>query len=139
MALCATVLALWVTFTPCFLWIFLAGPFIDRLESRPRLSAALKGITAAVVGVILNLSVWFLIHVLFADVGAWGRPARSGPWHIELERRDAERSRRLFVVAPQTAIAVGIGVYCGRRIGVECALSKLSHIHLFSLRKKEVW
>ena len=72
MALCATVLALWVTFTPCFLWIFLAGPFIDRLESRPRLSAALKGITAAVVGVILNLSVWFLIHVLFADVGAWG-------------------------------------------------------------------
>jgi len=56
-AIAAGVLALWVTFTPCFLWIFLAGPYLDRIAGNPRLSAALRAITAAVVGVIANLSV----------------------------------------------------------------------------------
>jgi chromate transporter len=65
MMLAAGALALWVTFTPCFLWIFATGPYLDQIASRPRLSAALKAITAAVVGVILNLSVWFALHVLF--------------------------------------------------------------------------
>ena len=68
-ALAAGLLALWVTFTPCFLWIFLAGPFLDRISTQPRLASALKTITAAVVGVIANLSLWFALHVLFADVG----------------------------------------------------------------------
>lgn len=57
---------LWATFAPCFLWIFTGAPFISRLESAPRLKAALAGVTAAVVGVIANLSVWFAFHVLFA-------------------------------------------------------------------------
>jgi chromate transporter len=65
-ALAAGAICLWVTFTPCFLWIFLAGPYLDRIASRPRLAAALSAITAAVVGVILNLAVWFAVHVLFA-------------------------------------------------------------------------
>jgi chromate transporter len=69
MALAAGAVALWVTFTPCFLWIFAAGPYLDHIAARPRLSAALTAITAAVVGVIANLSVWFALHVLFADVG----------------------------------------------------------------------
>lgn len=64
----AGALTLWVTFVPCFLWIFVAGPYLDHIAARPRLSAALQGITAAVVGVILNLSVWFALHVVFADV-----------------------------------------------------------------------
>ncbi len=68
MALCAGVIALWVTFTPCFLWIFAAGPYLEHIAARPRLSAALQSITAAIVGVILNLSVWFALHVLFAKV-----------------------------------------------------------------------
>lgn len=68
LALAAGAVALWVTFTPCFLWIFLAGPYLDVIANRPRLSAALRAITAAVVGVILNLAVWFSIHVLFAQV-----------------------------------------------------------------------
>lgn len=68
-AVLAGLLALWVTFTPCFLWIFAAGPFLDHIAARPRLSAALRAITAAVVGVILNLSVWFALHVLFDEVG----------------------------------------------------------------------
>lgn len=68
-ALAAGALALWVTFTPCFLWIFLAGPYLERLARQPRLAAGLKAITAAVVGVIANLTLWFTVHVLFTRVG----------------------------------------------------------------------
>ena len=78
MSLAAGAVALWATFMPCFLWIFLAGPYLDQIAARPRLAAALQGITAAVVGVILNLSVWFALHVLFDTVGEW----HSGPLSI---------------------------------------------------------
>jgi chromate transporter len=67
-ALAAGLLALWVTFTPCFLWIFLAGPYLERISAQPRLAGALRAITAAVVGVIANLSVWFALHVIFDRV-----------------------------------------------------------------------
>jgi chromate transporter len=66
--LLGAVLTTWVTFVPCFLWIFLGAPFVERLRGNASLSAALAGITAAVVGVILNLAVWFSIHALFAEV-----------------------------------------------------------------------
>ncbi len=59
---------LWVTFVPCFLWIFAGAPYIDWISAQPRLRSALAAITAAVVGVILNLSVWFGLHVLFTQV-----------------------------------------------------------------------
>jgi chromate transporter len=62
------VIALWVTFVPCFMWIFVFAPYLDYLRSMPRLSGALAAITAAVVGVILNLSLWFALHVLFDKV-----------------------------------------------------------------------
>lgn len=55
----------WSTFLPCFLWIFLGAPYIERMRDNARLSAALSAITAAVVGVVLNLAVWFGLHVLF--------------------------------------------------------------------------
>jgi chromate transporter len=61
-------LTTWVTFVPCFLWIFLGAPFIEALRGNKALSAALATITAAVVGVILNLAIWFALHVLFRDV-----------------------------------------------------------------------
>ena len=61
-------LTTWVTFTPCFLWIFLGAPFIERLRDNHQLTAALTAITAAVVGVILNLAVWFGLHVVFGEV-----------------------------------------------------------------------
>lgn len=61
-------LTTWVTFTPCFLWIFLGAPFIERLRDNRELTAALTAITAAVVGVILNLAVWFGLHVIFDEV-----------------------------------------------------------------------
>jgi len=62
------VLTTWVTFTPCFLWIFLGAPFVEALRGARALNAALGAITAAVVGVILNLALWFALHVLFADI-----------------------------------------------------------------------
>tara|TARA_R100000365_G_scaffold2557_1_gene8031 strand:+ start:10276 stop:11643 length:1368 start_codon:yes stop_codon:yes gene_type:complete len=61
-------LTTWVTFVPCFLWIFLGAPFIERLRDNKVLTAALTAITAAVVGVILNLAVWFGLHVIFNEV-----------------------------------------------------------------------
>jgi chromate transporter len=68
MGLAAAAMALWVTFAPCFLWIFAGAPYVERLANMPRLSAALGAITAAVVGVIANLALWFALHVLFANV-----------------------------------------------------------------------
>ncbi|MGH6946996.1 MAG: chromate efflux transporter [Kiloniellales bacterium] len=59
---------LWVTFVPCFLWIFLGAPYVEALRGKPALDGALAAITAAVVGVILNLAIWFALHVLFAEV-----------------------------------------------------------------------
>ncbi|RAH97359.1 chromate transporter [Acuticoccus sediminis] len=61
------VLTTWVTFVPCFLWVFAGGPFMERLRSNRTLSAALGAITAAVVGVVLNLALWFSMHVLFEE------------------------------------------------------------------------
>ncbi len=66
--LIGALVTLWVTFAPCFLWIFAGAPYVERLEHQPRLSGALAAITAAVVGVILNLSVWFGLHVVFSTV-----------------------------------------------------------------------
>ncbi|MDA0658843.1 MAG: chromate efflux transporter [Planctomycetota bacterium] len=64
-----SVLTTWVTFVPCFLWIFLGAPYVERLRANRRLSAALSAITASVVGVILNLALWFSVHTLFHSVG----------------------------------------------------------------------
>ncbi len=63
-----SVLTIWVTFVPCFLWIFLGAPYIEALRGNCALSAALSGITAAVVGVVLNLAIWFGLHVVFGQV-----------------------------------------------------------------------
>ncbi|GHA50963.1 chromate transporter [Amylibacter ulvae] len=65
MAIMAAIVTLWVTFAPCFLWIFAVAPYIDWIGAQPRLHGALSAITAAVVGVILNLSIWFALHVFF--------------------------------------------------------------------------
>ncbi len=66
--LVAGALTLWVTFVPCFIWIFAGAPLIDWLEGKPRLRAALASVTAAVVGVIASLSLWFALHVFFGIV-----------------------------------------------------------------------
>jgi chromate transporter len=78
-ALGATV-TVWVTFVPSFLWIFAGAPFVERLRGNRALDGALSAITAAVVGVIANLAVWFALHVLFAEF----RPATLGSVRFEL-------------------------------------------------------
>ena len=58
----------WLTFAPCFLWIFLGAPYVEALRSNVALAAALSAVTAAVVGVVANLALWFALHVLFREV-----------------------------------------------------------------------
>ena len=82
-AVLAGLLTTWVTFVPCFLWIFLGAPYIERLRGNQLLSAALSGITAAVVGVILNLAVWFSLHTVFGEVReihVWGVRLLAPVW-----------------------------------------------------------
>ena len=74
------VLATWVTFAPCFAWIFLGAPWMERLRGNRALAAALGAVTAAVVGVILNLSVWFALHVVFAETAT----VVAGPFRLVL-------------------------------------------------------
>ncbi len=78
MGFAGAAITLWMTFAPCFLWIFAGAPWIARLTAAPRLSGALQAITAAVVGVIANLSLWFAAHVLFASVA----DVSLGPLHL---------------------------------------------------------
>lgn len=73
-------LATWVTFIPCFLWIFLGAPFIERMRGNVALSGALSAITAAVVGVVLNLAIWFAIHTIFRQVV----PFAAGPLRFDM-------------------------------------------------------
>ena len=89
----AGLLTTWVTFTPCFLWIFLGAPFIEAMRGNKALSGALSAITAAVVGVILNLAVWFALHTWFREtrpvrgLGFWFDapvPASLDPWALAL-------------------------------------------------------
>lgn len=83
LGLAGAVVTLWVTFIPCFLWIFACAPYIEWLSAQSRLRGALSAITAAVVGVILNLSLWFALHVLFGTV----TKTTAGPltlWQPEL-------------------------------------------------------
>jgi len=70
-------LTLWVTFLPCFAWIFLGAPYVERLHDQPRLRGALAGVTAAVVGVIANLALWFALRVVFARM-------EPGPFALSL-------------------------------------------------------
>ncbi|MFC3694464.1 chromate efflux transporter [Chenggangzhangella methanolivorans] len=67
-----SLLVTWVTFAPCFLWIFLGGPYVEALRSNAALSAALSAVTAAVVGVVANLGLWFALHVLFREQTSLG-------------------------------------------------------------------
>jgi chromate transporter len=86
-------LTTWVTFVPCFLWIFLGAPYVEAIGRNKTLSGALAAITAAVVGVILNLAIWFSLHTLFHGVGvvhlgplalAWPNWASLDPWALAL-------------------------------------------------------
>ena len=110
----------WVTFVPCFLWIFLGAPSIERLRGRAGLQGALAAITAAVVGVIFNLSVWFALHTLFArvDERTWG-PVRVqvpdagtlDPWALAIAVAAAVALFRFKLgMIPTLALAAAAGL-----------------------------
>ena len=75
----ASVIATWATHAPCFLWIFLGAPYIERLRGNKALSGALTAMTAALSGVILNVSLWFALHTLFGRV----QEHRFGPFQLD--------------------------------------------------------
>ncbi|MDI5975725.1 chromate efflux transporter [Amycolatopsis magusensis] len=83
----ASLLTTWVTFVPCFLFILLGAPYVERLRHNRTLSAALTGITSAVVGVIANLALYFALHTLFAQTRLWS----AGPLHLTLPALDTFR------------------------------------------------
>ena len=116
LALAAGAVALWATFIPCFLWIFLAAPWLEQIASRPRLGAAMKGISAAVVGVILNLSVWFALHVLFGAV----TPLTDGMVRLPVPALDTLDLSALAL----TVIAAGLMGW--RKLGMIPALATLA-------------
>jgi chromate transporter len=91
------VVTTWVTFVPCFLWIFVGAPYVEWLRGNRTLSGALSAITAAVVGVILNLAVWFSLHVAFAEVpDCTFAPGLVLPWPV-------------WASVDPVAVAIGLG------------------------------
>jgi chromate transporter len=104
---------LWATFVPCFLWIFTSAPYVERLSTSSRLAGALAAVTAAVVGVILNLSLWFALHVIFGSVAAvWHGPLRL--WTPDFASLNVE--------ALSLAILAGLLLF-GPRFGIASTLA----------------
>jgi chromate transporter len=112
-------LATWVTFTPCFLWIFLGGPYIEVLRGNRALASGLAAITAAVVGVVFNLAVWFGLHTLFTKTVPTDLPARLGridlpvwsslsPWSLVLLLAAATALFRLRIGMVPTLAACAV-------------------------------
>ena len=116
-AVLASFLVTWVTFVPCFLFIFLGAPYVERLRSNHHLSAALTGITAAVVGVIANLAVFFALHNLFDQVVAH----RWGPVHLDLPVLASWNPTAWAITAIAMVLIFRIGWSTMRVLGV-CAV-----------------
>jgi chromate transporter len=109
-------ITLWVTFVPCFLWIFVLAPWVEAVRGNRRLAGALSAITAAVVGVILNLSVFFALHVLFGHV-----ETRSyGPLHLPVPELATVDLRAAAVCAIAFALMFGLKQNLGRTLAI-CA------------------
>ena len=104
LSLAAGAVALWAMFAPCFLFIFAAAPHMERIAANPRLSGALSGIKAAVVGVILNLSVWFALNVIFARLSPGPAPFDAAP----LPDWSSVNAAALVLVALAAALGFGL-------------------------------
>ncbi|MFP4406747.1 chromate transporter, partial [Rhodosalinus sp.] len=114
LGLLAGLIVVWMTFVPCFLWIFAGAPYVEALAARPRLQGALKGITAAVVGVILNLALWFALHVLFARMGE-GPAMLAAPVPVWSSLQPVEAA----------LVALALGLILWRGMGVAAAIATM--------------
>ncbi|GAB7191968.1 chromate efflux transporter [Kineococcus sp. NUM-3379] len=124
-AVLASLLTTWVTFVPCFLFIFLGAPYVERLRSNRALSSALTGITAAVVGVIANLAVYFALHTLFAATTT----ASAGPLSVELPVLGSVRWASVVIAAAAGVMIFKLRWSVLRTLGV-CALLGLGTLLL---------
>ena len=114
-------ITLWATFAPCFLWIFAGAPYVERLGTNPKLTGALSAVTAAVVGVILNLSLWFALHVFFAKVEpAWHGPLRL--WLPDVSTLDLE-AVALSCLAALLLLRLKLGIAATLAISASVALA----------------
>ncbi len=120
-AVLAALLTSWVTFVPCFMFILLGAPYVERLRSNQHLTAALSGITAAVVGVIANLAVYFALHTLFADTVA----VDQGPVHLQLPRVESLQVPELAITAFALTLVFWRGWGVLRTLGA-CALAGIA-------------
>jgi chromate transporter len=110
----ASVLTLWVTFAPCFAWIFLGAPFVERMHEAPRLKGALAGVTAAVVGVIANLALWFGLRVAFGEVNR----VPIGPAAVDLPVWATIQPAALVLAALAAALLFGLKLGLARTLAV---------------------
>jgi chromate transporter len=116
--LVGSLLTTWVTFVPCFLFIFLGAPYVERLRHNTHLTAALSGITAAVVGVIASLAVYFSLHTLFDTT----RAVDAGPFHLELPLLDSWDPFAFALTAVALALLLGRSWSPLRTLGACAAL-----------------
>ncbi len=105
--LAGAIVTLWMTFAPCFLWIFAGAPYIEHIGRIPRLSGALAAITAAVVGVIFNLSIWFGLHVLFTKVNRLEGAFK--PWLPEWQTLDLA-ALAISIIAALAVLKLHLGI-----------------------------
>jgi chromate transporter len=123
--LLGSVVTTWVTFVPCFFWVFLGAPYIERLRNQPLISAALSTVTAAVVGVVLNLAIWFALHTLFGVVET--HHAYGLRWQIPVwESLD-------LPAALVALLAAALAFYWKRGMAVTLFLSALAGVVIFFL------
>jgi chromate transporter len=116
-AVLGSMLTVWVTFVPCFLFIFLGAPYVERLRDSRALSAALTGVTAAVVGVIANLAVFFAVHTLFART----HPVTAGPLDLDVPVWSSYVWESVAITAVALVLVFGLRWSVLRTLGA-CAL-----------------
>lgn len=121
LAIAGGLMTLWVTFVPCFLWIFVGAPYIDWISAQPRLNGALRAITAAVVGVILNLSLWFALHVLFGSVAK----TEAGMLKLWLPDVATLNWSAMALIALSAALLLRVHLAIGWVLGISAAAALL--------------
>jgi chromate transporter len=117
----ASLLTLFVTFAPCFAFIFLGAPYVERMHDEKRLKGALAGVTAAVVGVIANLALWFGLRVIFTEV----RQVPIGPATIDLPVLATLQPMALALAVLAAVLLFGLKLGLGRVLAV-CAAAGLA-------------
>jgi chromate transporter len=120
------VVTVWATFVPCFLWIFLGAPYVEALRGNKSLNTAMSGITAAVMGVVLNLAIWFALHTIFGslrDVHFWGA-------HLLVPRWDTVNVPTLLIAVFAMLALFRFKLGMMKTIGCSAALGLLYHVVL---------